>query len=368
MEVIHVKLEHLEYPIVIGSNVVGDKVARKSLGEVVRGRRCALISDTTVDALYGDMARIALSDAGAVACSRYAFPAGEASKTLATIQSLYRFGVEEALDRNAVVVALGGGVVGDVAGFFAATFLRGVDFIQMPTTLLALVDSSVGGKVGVDLAEGKNLVGAFHQPRLVLGDLSFLESLSIRELRCGLAEVIKYAVIMDAELFSLLEEEVERMLGLERALYEEVVGRCCHHKAGIVEQDERESGRRELLNYGHTFGHALEVIGGFTAVNHGEAIAIGMGMAVDLAASLGMVPKELPARQDALLEQYGLPLRQPKLGGTVSAETVLGLIYRDKKVRAGIPRLVLPCALGDAVVVECDDRELLLRSIGGRLG
>jgi 3-dehydroquinate synthase len=257
--------------------------------------------------------------------------------------------------------------VGDVAGFFAATFLRGITLVQVPTTLLALVDSSVGGKVGVDLPEGKNLVGAFHQARLVLGEVAVLTTLPVREVRNGLAEVIKYGIIMDNELFTLLETAADRLVPPDLPLYEQVVSRCCTLKARVVEQDEKETGLRAILNYGHTFAHALETVGEFRALRHGEAVSVGMGMAADLAARTGACAPEVGRRLDALLERCGLPRRLERLPG-ITPQAVLDCMYRDKKVRAGRLRLVLPREIGAVELVEWRDRDVLLRAIGGRIG
>jgi len=367
LNTIQVELPHAEYNILLGPALLGTPAAHGALHALVEGRHCALVTDSNVAPLYAGVLAQQLRDAGAQAVSETVFTAGEPSKNLATLESLYHFGVAEALDRKSVVCALGGGVVGDIAGFFAATFLRGIPYMQVPTSLLALVDSSVGGKVAVDLPEGKNLVGAFYQPHLVLGNLSFLETLPAAELRCGLAEVVKYAVILDAELFSLLEVKAERLLKLDLSEFEAIVGRCCQLKADVVMQDERESGQRAILNYGHTFGHALETIGGLRTYSHGEAVSIGMGMAADAAVRLGLCPQDLPARQDALLTEFGLPTRVGASLG-IEPDTVLDHMHRDKKVLQGKLRLVLPRRIGAVQLVECTDRAMLLETIGGRIG
>jgi len=367
MKVVHVDLPHADYRIIVARRVLDSARGREALSRAVHGRRCAIVTDSNVGPLYADRFRAATLRAGAETASVATFAAGESSKTLTTLESLYHFGVREGLDRGSVVLALGGGVVGDVAGFFAATFLRGVPFVQVPTTLLALVDSSVGGKVAVDLPEGKNLVGAFYQPQLVLAELSFMSALPVAELRCGLAEVVKYAVILDHELFAVLEDEAERILAPDLPVCERIVARCCRLKAEVVAADEKELGQRAILNYGHTFGHALEMLGEYSAFSHGEAIAVGMGMAADLAVSLGLAPAELVRRQDALLQRCGLPLRT---GARLSAaaEQVLAHMYRDKKVRSGRLRLVLPTRIGRVVVTGCEDEPRLLQAIGDRIG
>ena len=367
MRTICVELPHASYPILVGDSLLGTKDGLEALAAAVAGRRCMVVTDDNVEGLHGAAVQAALAAAGAEPPLQQVFPAGEPSKTLATVERLYHSGIAAGLDRNSSVIAAGGGVVGDVAGFFAATFLRGIACVQVPTTLLAMVDSSVGGKVGVDLPEGKNLVGAFHQPRLVLADLAFLTTLPAREIRCGLAEVVKYGIIMDAALFSLLEKATARINQLDVQLYERVVSTCCTLKAQVVQEDEKESGRRAILNYGHTFGHALEAMGDFSTLQHGEAVAIGMGMAADLAVALKMVSADLPARQDALLQHLGLPLCAEHMHDT-RAEAVLDVMHRDKKARGGRLRLVLPRAIGAVEVVECARKDLVLQAIGGRIG
>ena len=367
MREVQVRLAAADYGILVGAGLLDADVGRSALAPVVTGQRCAVVTDGNVGSVYGDQLCRTVLHAGAAACVQTEFPAGEASKTLATLENLYRFAVANRLDRSSVVLALGGGVVGDVAGFLAATFLRGIALVQVPTSLLALVDSSVGGKVAVDLPEGKNLVGAFYQPRLVLGDLSCLQTLPAREFRCGMAEVVKYGVILSVDLFGLLEKEAERVSALDPDLLGEVVARCCSLKARVVEADEREAGERAILNYGHTFGHALELLGGFQRLNHGEAVAVGMGMAADLAVAIGLAAPELRERQDALLQRYALPLQAADFTAA-DAPIVLSHMYRDKKVRAGKLRLVLPREPGTVVVREFADDDLLKDVIGGRLG
>ena len=367
MKRIVVGLERAAYPILIGNDVFSSASGSAALREVVTGATCALVSDSTVAPLYAGQTRELLCAAGAERVVETTFPAGESAKTLGTLEALYHFGVAHSLDRSSVVVALGGGVVGDVSGFFAATYLRGLAFVQVPTTLLALVDSSVGGKVAVDLPEGKNLVGAFHQPRLVLGHLDFLESLPTRELRCGLAEVVKYGVILDADFFALLSARTEQLLSRDPDLLEAVVARCCELKAQVVVEDERELGRRAILNYGHTFGHALESISGFSVFSHGEAVAIGMGMAADLAVALGLADDELRRRQDALLQRCGLATRASAVSRD-RRSLLVEHMRRDKKVRDGTLRLVLPRQMGSVEVRPCSNSEAISDAVEGRLG
>ncbi|MFA4945424.1 MAG: 3-dehydroquinate synthase [Lentisphaeria bacterium] len=366
MRTVHVNLPGRAYAIHIGTGPDTAAAARAGLAALVRGRRCCVLTDSQVAPLHARPLKALLEGAGATLTDPLVIPAGEASKTLETMASLWRAAVRLGLDRRCLAVALGGGVVGDLAGFFAACYMRGIEFIQVPTTLLAMVDSSVGGKTGVDLPEGKNLVGAFHQPRLVWCDLRTLATLPDREWRCGLAEIVKYGVILDAALFARLEQTTLPALQAEIPMLEAIIARCCELKAEVVLADEKEGGRRMLLNYGHTFGHAVEALGGFAELNHGEAVAIGMGMAADLAVLLGLAAPELPRRQDALLERLGLPVRPPP--GRFQPEAILAAIGHDKKTVGGRPRLLLPRAIGQVEVVADADPARILQAIGGRCG
>ncbi|NOY82252.1 MAG: 3-dehydroquinate synthase [Kiritimatiellaeota bacterium] len=340
---------------------------RRELRERLADRDCFVITDDTVGPLYlAPLVRV-VKEVGARSCATTAFPAGEASKTLATLGDLCRRAVENGLDRQALFIALGGGVVGDLTGFAAATYMRGVAYIQVPTTLLAMVDSSVGGKTAVDLPEGKNLVGAFHQPELVLAQLNWLRTLPPRQVRCGVAEVIKYGVILDPEFFAYLEASMPELLVLDATVCRQVVLQSCRLKAQVVAQDENESkGIREILNFGHTFGHAVEALGGYSTVTHGEAVAVGMLMAAGLSERLGLAPEGTAARLEALIRAAGLPVRAQPPGATPDA--ILEGMSRDKKVKHGQLRLVLVRDIGVAQVVECNDRELLLEVIGRYCG
>jgi 3-dehydroquinate synthase len=256
------------------------------------------------------------------------------------------FLVENRHNRTTTLIALGGGVVGDITGFAAATYQRGVNFIQVPTTLLAQVDSSVGGKTAVNHPRGKNLIGAFHQPVAVLADTTVLASLPVRELQAGLAEVVKYGVIADSEFFDWLEANVEALLALDGDALRHAVARSCEIKAGIVAEDEREAGIRALLNYGHTFGHAIEALTGYCELLHGEAVAIGMVMAADVAIRAGLLEAADGVRIKRLITRFGLPVAPPEL----PAGEFLKAMKMDKKVVDGSLRLVLPAAIGDARV------------------
>lgn len=308
------------------------------------GARCAVITDRHVGPRYGQTALQSLQQAGfdPVLIS---VPAGETAKSLKTVASCYEQLAAHRLERSSFIVALGGGVVGDLAGFVAATYLRGIAFVQVPTTLLAQVDSSVGGKVGVNLPAGKNLVGAFYQPRLVLCDLATLATLPEREFRAGLAEVIKYGIIYDPRLFTLVERDLDKLLRLEPMVLGQVVGRCCEIKAEVVRADETESGLRAMLNFGHTIGHALEAIGRYGKYLHGEAIAIGQVAAARLSHAMLGAPERDCRRIERLFERVGLPTRVKLRPSQMAA--LLRAMRLDKKVRDGELRFVLIQRLGE---------------------
>ena len=282
MRVVKVPLGERSYSILIGTGLLRRLGAECDKLEL--GQRCAVISDRNVAPRYAQAALLSLTNAG-FSPLLITVPAGETAKSMTQVQACYDQLAKHRLERKSFIVALGGGVVGDLAGFVAATYLRGIDFVQVPTTLLAQVDSSVGGKVGVNLKAGKNLVGAFYQPRLVLCDLEALKLLPPRQFRSGLAEVIKYGIIYDAALFKRLELNLLRVLRQDEDTLAEIVARCCQIKAEVVGQDEKESGLRAILNFGHTIGHAIEAISGYGAYLHGEAISIGQVAAARLSSS-----------------------------------------------------------------------------------
>ena len=286
-------------------------------------------------------------------------PPGESEKNFQTLERILNAAVAAGCDRSSRFVALGGGVVGDLTGFAAAVFMRGIGVVQIPTTLLAMVDSSVGGKTAVDLASGKNLAGAFWQPELVAIDPEGLSTLPLRELRNGLAEVVKYGVILDAALFARLEEAGAKLLTPDPELYAPLIRRCCELKAAVVAADERENGRRAILNYGHTFGHAVELLSNF-AISHGEGVAIGMTLAARCSVLSGRWSAAEAARQTALLRALGLPTALPR---TCSAATMLAAMLHDKKTRGGQLTLVLPRAVGEVELVRDLPEEVLLRAL-----
>ena len=341
MRIVKVSLGNRSYDIKIGTGLL-DRVGREC-ARLGLARRCTIISDRNVTPRYGKAAQEALAKAGFDA-GLITIPAGETAKSLKVLESCYNQLAAQRLERKSFIVALGGGVVGDLAGFVAATYLRGVPFVQVPTTLLAQVDSSVGGKVGMNLKAGKNLVGAFHQPRLVLCDLSTLGSLPMREYRSGLAEVIKYGIIYDARLFALLERELPKLLRRDPRTLAAVVARCCEIKADVVRQDETESGLRAILNFGHTIGHALEAISHYGKYLHGEAITIGQVVAAKLSAQvLGLLGSEVE-RIDRLFQRAGLPT-QLNLSAADKRKVLLAM-QLDKKVSAGQIKFVLARRIG----------------------
>jgi 3-dehydroquinate synthase len=330
------------------------------LGALVRGLalgdRALVVSDATVAALYGGRAVAVLRQAG-VNAELAAVPPGEDAKSLAVADTLYTKAIALGLDRRSPVIAVGGGVVGDLAGFVAATYLRGVPFVQVPTTLLAQVDSSVGGKVAVNHPAGKNLIGAFHQPRLVVADTDLLATLPARELASGLAEVVKYGIIADAAFFAYLEANSAAILARAPSVLGEIVRRSCEIKAAVVEQDEKESGLRMILNFGHTIGHAVEAAAGFARFSHGEAVAVGMHAAARLSAILGRCGPDTVAAVDALLARFGLPAAAP---GYRPAD-LLAYLARDKKSIGGTVNWVLTGGIGRVAVSREVPEEAVLQ-------
>ena len=302
-----------------------------------------LVTDSNVCPLYAERVLAVLVKSG-IDIGLSVVPAGEESKSEERLFELYGRALEHELDRKGFVIALGGGVVGDLAGYLAASYLRGIAFLQVPSSLLAMVDSSVGGKTGINLPEGKNLVGAFHQPRAVLVDVETLKTLPEREWRAGLAEVIKYGVISDADFFQHLEREVEALKRREPSETAAIVRRCCEIKADVVARDEREGGLRAILNYGHTLGHAIENAAGYGEHLHGEAVAIGMVYASELSVAMNGLPREESERIRELIAALGLPTRPP----LIEWEQLSDIMARDKKASQGRPLFVLADRIGNA--------------------
>lgn len=342
MRVVPVSLEERSYRILVGEGVLG-RLGREC-ARLGLGRRCAVLTDDRVGPLHGAAVLGSLREAGFEPVE-VTVPAGETTKRWEMVAACHDALADARLERRSFVVALGGGVVGDLAGFVAATYLRGVPFVQVPTTLLAQVDSSVGGKVGINLGAGKNLVGAFHQPRLVLCDLGVLGTLPEREFRSGLAEVIKYGVIADAAMFRRLERGMGRLLARDPRELAWVVARSCQLKAWVVGQDETETGMRAILNYGHTVGHALEAISAYGTWLHGEAISVGQVVASELSVGQMGMPRAEADRVRALMVAAGLPVTV-RLRAR-ARERLAGAMQLDKKVVGGEVRFVLARKIGE---------------------
>ena len=327
------------YDIVIGRGVLAELPARVTTA--CPARRYAIVTDSHVAGLYGQ-AVVAGFRKAAVHAELFEFTAGEWNKTRETWAAVSDRMLAHQFGRDSAVIAFGGGVVGDVAGFVAATYLRGVPYVGVPTTLLAMIDSSIGGKTGVDVPAGKNLLGAFHQPRLVLADLDALTSLSAQQLAAGMAEAVKHGVIADAAYFATLDRDAGPITARDQGALERLVTRSVELKAGVVAADEREAGCRAILNFGHTIGHAIEATTKFAAL-HGEAVAIGMALEARLAEVLGIAEPGTADRIRRVLERYGLPLELPE---TATADALMAAMQLDKKSREGTVRFALPQTIG----------------------
>jgi len=355
MQPLRVALGERAYPIHIGAGLLGEAAL---FAPHVKGRRVAVVTSTVVQPLYLARVQAAVDAAGGKPLA-ITVEDGEQAKSWETLDRVFDALLGAHLGRDALLVALGGGVIGDLTGFAAATYQRGVAYLQLPTTLLAQVDSSVGGKTAINHARGKNMVGAFHQPLAVIADVATLDSLPDRELRAGVAEVIKHGLALDAAFLEWLEANLEKLLARERGALEHAVRRSCELKAQVVAGDERESGRRALLNFGHTFGHAIELGAGYGTWLHGEAVAAGMVMAAELSARAGGLARADVERVRALVERAGLPARGPALG----AERYLELMQGDKKAAGGRLRFVVLDSLGRASLRADLDPRLVRESI-----
>ena len=355
MQTLGVALGARSYPIHVGANLLGDA---RLYAPHVQGKRVAVVTNSMVAPLYLDRVQQALAQAGAQTVP-VLIEDGEQAKGWATLDRVIDALLAARLGRDALIVALGGGVVGDLAGFAAAVYQRGIPFIQLPTTLLAQVDSSVGGKTAINHARGKNMVGAFHQPLAVIADVACLDTLPDRELRAGIAEVIKHGFILDLQFVTWLEANVDKLLVRDRAALEHAVRRSCELKAQVVAADERESGLRAILNFGHTFGHAIEAGVGYGQWLHGEAVAAGMVMAADLSARAGSLRREDADRVKALVARAGLPVKGPNL----AVERYLELMQVDKKAAGGKVRFILLDGLGRALLRGDLDARLVRESI-----
>lgn len=351
MNTLTVSLADRSYPIHIGSGLIAQ--AELILPHLKR-KQVAIVSNTTVAPLYLEQLAQPLKAAG-VEIIEIILPDGEQYKNSETLNKIYDALIENKAERNTTLIALGGGVIGDLTGYAAATYLRGVPFIQVPTTLLSQVDSSVGGKTGINHPRGKNMIGAFYQPQLVLADIDTLKTLPSRELSAGMAEVIKYGLIRDADFFGWLETNMADLMALHPQVIAYAVYRSCENKAEVVAIDEREAGERALLNLGHTFGHAIENAMGYGVWLHGEAVAAGTMLAADLSQRMDWLEKTDVERIHAILKAANLPLDAPKLG----AEQYIKLMQLDKKVADGQIRLVLQQAIGKAVITADYDADAL---------
>lgn len=344
-----VSLAERSYQIKIESGLL----SQSSLPVDFGNRAILIVSDSNVAPLYVEKLKALIQRND---CPVWIMPAGEQEKTLNRFSELIHFLAENKLTRDSCILALGGGVVGDLAGFAAACYMRGIDFIQIPTTLLAMVDSSVGGKTAVDLPTGKNLVGAFFQPIAVWIDPHVLASLPEREYKAGLAEVVKYGAIMDADFFAWLENNAHALLDKRADIVEQAIAKSCQYKVDIVTRDEHEQGDRALLNFGHTFGHAIEVLLDYSALVHGEAVSIGMLLAARYSAKMGLASNEDTARLENLLRNFGLPTQLPK---GLDAEHIINKMRIDKKATAGEIRLILWHGIGKAFIEKKISSQIL---------
>lgn len=356
MQKVRVALGERSYDICIGHDLL------PSISEYIHtfplGKKVAIITNPKLKQLYGGNIEQQCKEKG---CRPVVIelPSGERYKSLKSVSRIYDALIKEKFERGSSIIALGGGVIGDIAGFVAATYLRGIPYIQVPTSLVAQVDSSVGGKTGVNHRLGKNLIGAFYQPSLVWIDVGTLKSLPRRELIAGMAEVVKYGVIADSQFFSFIEENYKKALSLDREVLIHVVERSCEIKAKIVSEDEREKGLRAILNFGHTIGHAIETVTSYKRYKHGEAVSIGMVCAARTAFFMGICPQETYLRIEGLCRLLGLPVSIPRMEFSI----LWDILQRDKKVINGKVRFILPLRLGEVNIIEDVGREILHEAV-----
>lgn len=358
MESLKVKLGDRSYKIYIGSNILG-KIGTE-LKSAGFSSKIAVISNTTVSRFYGDVVTESVKSAGLTAIP-VTIPDGESFKNINTVHYIYSELLRNGLDRKSGIVALGGGVVGDIAGFVASTYMRGIEYVQVPTTLLAHVDSSVGGKTGVNHKLGKNMIGTFYQPKLVWIDVDVLKTLPKRELLAGIAEVIKHGIIKDEKLFEFMEKNRDKLFDLETNALIHIIKHSCEIKSEIVSKDERESGLRAILNYGHTIGHAIETVTQYTQFLHGEAVAIGMNVEARLSRLLGFLQDSNVFRIKSLIDAYGLPSEIPS---EIEADSLLAPMQLDKKTVAGELKFALPEKIGKARIQKNISREIIKEACG----
>lgn len=358
MSKISVNLKDYYYEISVAQNSF--ELFDGSLLPLVKNKTTYIITDSNVDKIYSARLESFLKINSSY-LGKYVFTAGEESKNFKTFEFMLRGFVQAGLDRKSCVLALGGGVCGDMAGFAASVYMRGIDYIQIPTTLLAMVDSSVGGKTAIDLPEGKNLIGAFHQPKGVFIDVSCLNTLPVRELSAGLAEVIKYGMIIDKEFFYFLINKVDKIKLRDLTLFSQIISKCCSIKAEIVSRDEKEDSLRAILNFGHTFGHALEMVSGYNKFIHGEAVGIGMLMASELAVNLGCLKRDKLEALGYILGAVGLPI---KAGNFMSPELIYSAMYSDKKTKNRKINFIIPDNdIGKVKTVSDVEKDTVLNSI-----
>ncbi len=343
-----VALGNRSYSIFIGNGLLSD--TGNQLKKMGLGRTLGIVTNPTVGPLYLDPLLEGLNKEG-FRTEVFLIPDGESYKTLETIKDIYQRMLSAHFDRSSTLIALGGGVIGDMTGFAAATYMRGIPFLQVPTSLEAQVDASVGGKVAVDLPEGKNLVGAFYQPQGVFIDLEVLKSLPVRELSSGLSEVIKYGIIWDQEFFSYLEENIDKVFQYDMDILRHIVKRSCEIKAEVVSQDETEQGIRAILNFGHTVGHAIETLTGYQAVRHGEGVGMGMIAACLMADQMGLGSGKITSQVQNLVQRAKLPTTLPEL----DVDKILETMLYDKKAKEGKITMVLPEKIGKTIIMEVED-------------
>lgn len=357
MQQVKVNLGDRSYVITVGACIIS--LVGEIVSDVCKPTSAAVVTNPTVAKYYAAGVANSLKSAG-IRSGLIEIPTGERFKTLRSVGKIYDAMLDFKMDRRSVVVALGGGVIGDMAGFAAATYMRGIDFVQVPTTLLAQVDASVGGKTGVDLPQGKNLVGAFHQPRAVLIDTLTLDTLPMRELRSGLAEVVKYGIIYDRQYLDFIESNSAKLLSRDHGMLEKAISRSVEIKRDVVEADERESGLRAILNYGHTVGHAVEVLSGYGKYRHGEASSIGMVTEALVAEDNGFAESGITQRIAGVLYKIGLPVDMP---AALDTGEIIRAIELDKKTTGGKIRLALPVKIGECEIVSGISRDMLAKAI-----
>ena len=354
MKTLEVDLGTRSYPIYIGTDLIKDVSYFK---DHIKNKSVMIVTNDTIAPLYLEQLKNTLKDYQVYSCI---LPDGEKYKTLDSFNMIITAMLENSLGRDATIVALGGGVVGDIAGYTAASYQRGVDFIQVPTTLLSQVDSSVGGKTGVNHPLGKNMIGAFYQPKAVVIDLNCLKTLPPREVSAGMAEVIKYGIIWDLTFFEFLEAHIDQIIKLDESQLEHTIYTCCKIKAEVVHEDEKEGGIRAILNLGHTFGHAIEAFMGYGVWLHGEGVAAGMAIAAKLARNMALLEQAQVDRINRLIEKAQLPIKQP---ANMSKDDFFRIMIHDKKVKDGNIRYILPQGIGKAALFKGVDQNLIIKAI-----